>query len=159
MNKEEIMELCAKEAENGVKSGHGGPFGAAVVKNGEIISLGHNTVVKSNDPTAHGEVNAIREACKKLGTFDLSGCELYTSAEPCPMCLSAIMWAGIKKVYYGCSAEDTEKIGFADKFIYDYMKGEKKEGVIEVIPFMRDRCMEAFKVWSDKENKVNYDPR
>lgn len=159
MKKEEIMRLCIEEAKKGVNSGQGGPFGAAVVKDGEIISLAHNTVVAGNDPTAHGEVNAIRQACQKLNTFELKGCEVYTSAEPCPMCLSAIMWAGIKKVYYGCTAKDTEKIGFADKFIYDYMKGENTEGVIETIPLLREECLEAFKVWDNKENKIDYDPR
>ena len=159
MKKEEIMRLCIEEAKKGVNSGQGGPFGAAVVKDGEIISLAHNTVVAGNDPTAHGEVNAIRQACEKLNTFELKGCEVYTSAEPCPMCLSAIMWAGIKKVYYGCTAKDTEEIGFADKFIYDYMKGENTEGVIETIPLLREECLEAFKVWDNKENKIDYDPR
>lgn len=159
MKKEEIMRLCIEEAKKGVNSGQGGPFGAAVVKDGEIISLAHNTVVAGNDPTAHGEVNAIRQACQKLNTFELKGCEVYTSAEPCPMCLSAIMWAGIKKVYYGCTAKDTEEIGFADKFIYDYMKGENTEGVIETIPLLREECLEAFKVWDNKENKIDYDPR
>ena len=159
MKKEEIMRLCIEEAKKGVNSGQGGPFGAAVVKDGEIISLAHNTVVAGNDPTAHGEVNAIRQACQKLNTFELKGCEVYTSAEPCPMCLSAIMWAGIKKVYYGCTAKDTEEIGFADKFIYDYMKGENTEGVIETIPLLREECLEAFKVCDNKENKIDYDPR
>lgn len=159
MKKEEIMRLCIEEAKKGVNSGQGGPFGAAVVKDGEIISLAHNTVVAGNDPTAHGEVNAIRQACQKLNTFELKGCEVYTSAEPCPMCLSAIMWAGIKKVYYGCTAKDTEEIGFADKFIYDYMKGENTEGVIETIHLLREECLEAFKVWDNKENKIDYDPR
>lgn len=159
MQKEEIMKLCIEEAKKGVNSGQGGPFGAAIVKDGEIISLAHNTVVSGNDPTAHGEVNAIRQACQKLNTFDLKDCEIYTSAEPCPMCLSAIMWAGIKKVYYGCTAKDTEAIGFADKFIYDYMKGENKEDVIQTIPLLRDECLEAFQAWKTKENKIDYDPR
>lgn len=159
MQKEEIMRLCIEEAKKGVNSGQGGPFGAAIVKDGKIISLAHNTVVSGNDPTAHGEVNAIRQACQKLNTFDLKDCEIYTSAEPCPMCLSAIMWAGIKKVYYGCTAKDTEDIGFADKFIYDYMKGENREDVIQTIPLLRDECLEAFQAWETKENKIDYDPR
>lgn len=159
MQKEEIMRLCIEEAKKGVNSGQGGPFGAAIVKDGKIISLAHNTVVSGNDPTAHGEVNAIRQACQKLNTFDLKDCEIYTSAEPCPMCLSAIMWSGIKKVYYGCTAKDTEDIGFADKFIYDYMKGENREDVIQTIPLLRDECLEAFQAWETKENKIDYDPR
>ena len=159
MNKEEVMRLCMEEAKKGVNLGEGGPFGAAVVRDGEIISLAHNTVVLSNDPTAHGEVNAIRKACEKLNTFELKDCEIYTSAEPCPMCLSAIMWAGIKKVYYGCTAKDTEDIGFADKFIYDYLKGESRETVIETIPLLREECLEAFELWKNKDNKIDYDPR
>jgi guanine deaminase len=156
---EEIMRKCIDEAIKGVECGEGGPFGAAIVKDHEIIALGHNTVVKSNDPTAHGEVNVIRAASQKLGRFDLSDCEIYTSAEPCPMCLSAIMWAGIKKVYFGCSAEDTEKIGFADKFIYDYLKDGKSAHNIKVISFLSEECLKAFKVWSEKTDKIDYDPR
>ena len=155
MNKE-FMKMCIEEAIAGVKAGHGGPFGALIVKDGEIVSLVHNTVLRDNDPTAHGEVNAIRAATKKLGRFDLSDCELYTSAEPCPMCLSAIMWAGIKKVYYGCTAQDTEDIGFADKFIYDYIKGETETNPIELEELLREECLDAFKEWSVKDDKTPY---
>jgi len=111
----EFMSLAVEEAKAGINSNHGGPFGAVVVKDGEIIASGHNCVLKNNDSTCHGEIAAIREAEKKLETFDLSGCELYTTAEPCPMCLAAILWANISKVYYGCSVEDTAKIGFRDE--------------------------------------------
>ncbi|MBD7910531.1 MULTISPECIES: nucleoside deaminase [Clostridium] len=159
MNDEEIMRKCIEEAIKGVKNGEGGPFGAAIVKDHEIIALGHNTVIKDNDPTAHGEVNVIRAACEKLGTFQLDDCIIYTSAEPCPMCLSAIMWAGIKKVYFGCSAEDTEKIGFADKFIYDFLRNEKPINGLEVIPLLREESLKAFNVWSGKTDKIDYDPR
>ena len=105
MNKNEIMKLCVESCIDGMKNHEGGPFGCAIVKDGEVIAVAHNTVIKTNDPTAHGEVNAIREACKKLNTFDLSGCELYTTSEPCPMCMSAIIWANISKVYYGCTVD------------------------------------------------------
>ena len=104
----------------------GGPFGAVILKDNEMIASSHNTVIKTNDPTAHAEVNAIRIASKKLNRFDLSDCILLTSSEPCPMCLSAIMWAGIKKVYYGCDIHDAKEIGFSDEFIYDYFKNKIK---------------------------------
>ena len=113
MNK--FMKIAIDEAKIGIKEGHGGPFGAVIVKDGEVISKGHNHVVVNNDPTCHGEVDAIRKACKKLNTFDLSGCDIYTTAYPCPMCFGAILWANIEKVYYGCNTTDTEIIKFRDK--------------------------------------------
>ena len=119
MNK--FMRLALKEAREGISNNHGGPFGAVIVKDGEIIATGHNHVVANNDPTCHGEIDAIRKACTKLNTFDLTGCELYTTGYPCPMCLSAIIWANIKKVYYSCDAKDAERIGFRDDFIYKYI--------------------------------------
>lgn len=112
MNK--FMELAIDEAKKGIRNKEGGPFGAVIVKDGEVVGRGHNKVVANNDPTAHGEMMAIRDACNRLGTFDLTGCELYTSSEPCPMCKCAIMWANIKKVYYGCTVNDAEDIGFRD---------------------------------------------
>lgn len=112
MNK--YMEEAIKEAYSGIEHKHGGPFGCVIVKDGSIVGRGHNEVIKNNDPTCHGEMMAIRDACKNLGTFDLTGCELYTSSEPCPMCKCAIMWANIKKVYYGCTVSDAEDIGFRD---------------------------------------------
>lgn len=112
MNK--FMELAIDEAKKGIRNKEGGPFGAVIVKDGEVVGSGHNKVVANNDPTAHGEMMAIRDACNRLGTFDLTGCELYTSSEPCPMCKCAIMWANIKKVYYGCTVNDAEDIGFRD---------------------------------------------
>lgn len=112
MNK--FMELAINEAKKGIRNKEGGPFGSVVVKDGKVVGRGHNKVVADNDPTAHGEMMAIRDACNRLGTFDLTGCELYTTSEPCPMCKCAIMWANIKKVYYGCTVNDAEDIGFRD---------------------------------------------
>lgn len=132
------MQIAIEEAKEGIRKGHGGPFGAVIVKNGEIIAKGHNHVVEYNDPTCHGEIDAIRKACKKLNTFDLSGCELYTTHAPCPMCDCAIKWANIDKVYYGCTVEDTESIGFRDKQFYE----EPSEEPIELD---RDACIELNK--------------
>ena len=112
MNK--FMKLAIDEAKKGIRNKEGGPFGSVIVKDGQVVGCGHNKVVANNDPTAHGEMMAIRDACNRLGTFDLTGCELYTTSEPCPMCKCAIMWANIKKVYYGCTVNDAEDIGFRD---------------------------------------------
>lgn len=116
MNK--FMNDACNEAYTGIKLRHGGPFGCVIVKDNKIVGIGHNTVIKDNDPTCHGEMNAIRDACNNLGTFDLTGCELYTTHYPCPMCKCAIMWANINKVYYGCTVDDTAEIGFRDKDFY-----------------------------------------
>lgn len=146
-NDKRYMELAIAEAELGVQKGHGGPFGSVIVKDGRIVGSGHNMVLKNNDSTAHGEVSAIRDAEGNLGTFDLSGCDLYTTGEPCPMCLGAILWANIEKVYYGCTLKDNEMIGFRDdKFnallsidrsaLYDSGK---------VMELDRDACLGLFK--------------
>ena len=118
---EEYMRIAIEEAEENLKSKDGGPFGACVVKDGKIVGRGRNKVLKSHDPTSHAEVNAIRDASKNLGTHDLSGCEIYTSSYPCPMCLGAIIWANINKVYYANTKEDAENIGFRDDCIYQYI--------------------------------------
>ncbi len=131
MNK--YIELALKEARSGMLDGKGGPFGAVVVKNGEVISSACNEVLSSNDSTAHAEILAIRRASEKLGTYDLSGCVIYATGEPCPMCLSAIIWANIKTVYHALSAEDAEKIGFRDKKIYRHLRGEEKIVEIEKV--------------------------
>lgn len=133
---EDYMMLAVQEARKGISQGHGGPFGAVIVKDGNVIAKGHNQVIELNDPTCHGEMMAIREACKVLGTFDLTGCELYTTSEPCPMCKCAIMWANIKKVYYGCSVEDAAAIGFRD---VDFATQEPEQ--IEVC---REGCLDLF---------------
>lgn len=123
-NNDEFMLEAVKEAYEGIDNSHGGPFGAVIVKDGKIIGRGHNCVLKNQDPTQHGEIVAIRDACKTLGTYDLNGCELYTTAEPCPMCLGAILWSGIHKFYYGCDRIDTEGIGFRDNVFYDVLNGK-----------------------------------
>ena len=147
MNK--FMEIAAEEARNGINEGHGGPFGCVIVKDGKIIGKGHNEVVKNTDPTCHGEIMAIRNACKNIGSFDLSGCELYTTAEPCPMCRGAILWANIRKVYFGCNISDTDAIGFRDKDFYsnEYDISEELD---------RDDCLKIFKEYKDLKRKKHY---
>ena len=138
------MEKAKQNAERGIEQKEGGPFGAIIIdKNGNIIGNGNNQVLKEKDPTAHAEIVAIREACKKLDTQDLSGCILYTSCEPCPMCLAAIIWANIKTIYYGCTKEDAEKIGFRDDKIYEYIKGKNNE-MLQKIQIDRDECIKTF---------------
>lgn len=151
MYKKEFMEIAINEAKEGIISHDGGPFGAVVVKNGKVLASGHNRVLSSNDSTCHGEIDAIRKAESKLGTFDLSDCELYTTGEPCPMCLAAILWANIKKVYYGCTLSDNEEIGFRDAK-FDQMMGGRS-GLPNEFMEERDRekCLEIFR----KYNKIN----
>ena len=134
----------------------GGPFGAVIVKDGKIIARGVNRVTASVDPTAHAEVNAIREAARVLGTFDLSGCEIYTSCEPCPMCLGAIYWAHLDKVYYGNTKEDAKEIGFDDSFIYDELALPLEKRHLNVVPMMRDEAIKAFEKWENKSDKIEY---
>ena len=150
----DFMKLVKENAEKGIEKGEGGPFGAVIVdKFGNIIANGNNKVLKEKDPTAHAEIVAIREATKKLNTYDLSEYILYTSAEPCPMCLSAIIWANIKTVYYGCNKKDTEKIGFRDDMIYEYLKGNKK-GVLELKEIDRKECLETFNKYTEKNGII-----
>lgn len=144
-----FMLQAVKEAFSGVEHNHGGPFGAVIVKNGKIISKAHNQVLKNSDPTAHAEINAIKKASKKLKTFDLSGCEIYTTCMPCPMCLGAIKWANIKTLYYGATSKDADTIGFRDQEFYE------KE-VLEFKNIDREECLGPFKVWSAKEDKTLY---
>ena len=146
---------AVKEAQKGIDSCSGGPFGAVITnQEGQVIAACHNEVLKTNDPTAHAEISAIREACKKLNTYDLSEYILYTSCEPCPMCLSAIIWANIKKVYYGCTKEDAGKIGFRDDMIYEYLKDEKKD-LIHLEKLDRESCLEVFEKY-EKMNGIIY---
>ena len=153
MNK--FMEIAKNNAECGIDNHEGGPFGAVITdKSGNVISNGNNKVLKNNDPTAHAEIVAIREACKKLKTYDLSEYILYTSCEPCPMCLSAIIWANIKKVYYGCTKKDAADIGFRDDTIYEYLKGENSN-LISLNPLDRDECLKTFKKYTNN-NGVLY---
>lgn len=150
-----IWNWQKKWQKRGIDGGEGGPFGAVIVnKNGEIIAKGNNKVLINNDPTAHAEVTAIREACKKLGTYDLSGCILYTSCQPCPMCLSAIIWANIKEVYYACTKKDAADIGFRDDAIYEYLKGNN-EGLIKLEQIDRENCISVFEEYN-RENKTIY---
>ena len=150
------MELALKEAIIGIKNKDGGPFGAVIVKEGKVISKAHNLVIKTNDPTAHAEINAIRKAAKKLKRFDLSDCEIYSSCEPCPMCFSAIHWAKMKKLYFGCTRKDAAKIGFDDKFIYDVLNGKSNKKQVTSIHINREKCLKLFKEWKEKENKIQY---
>ncbi len=141
-----FMKLAANEAREGIKSGDGGPFGAVVVKNGEVIATGHNHVLSNNDSTCHGEIDAIRKAEKKLGTYDLSGCEVYTTGEPCPMCLAAVLWANISRVYYGCRTEDEARIGFRDLKFSEMLGNDFGSGLPKGFLEERDRemCLEVF---------------
>ncbi len=139
-----------------VRSGRGGPFGAVVVRGGKIIAEGVNCVTAVNDPTAHAEVVAIREACEKLGVFELKDCEMYTSCEPCPMCLGAIYWARPARVYFGSTAADASNAGFDDSFIYNEIPQPHAQRKIPMIQMMRDEALEAFRAWQRQPNKVPY---
>ncbi len=138
-----FMQLAIDEARQGIEQQHGGPFGSVVVKDGKVIGKGHNCVLKNNDPTCHGEVAAIRDACANIGSFDLSGCEIYTTGEPCHMCLCACMWANISKIYYGCTIEDNGKIGFRDDKFDELFGGRDK--LTEYMSEMdREACLALF---------------
>jgi guanine deaminase len=141
---------------DGVHSGRGGPFGAVIVRGGKIVAEGMNQVTSSNDPTAHAEVLAIRRACYKLGVFELKDCELYTSCEPCPMCLGAIYWARLSRIYFANSAEDAAKIGFDDSFIYSELKQPRTGRRIPTIQMMREEALAGFRVWTTKPDKKPY---
>ena len=150
-----FMKIAKDCASHGMTKGEGGPFGAVITdKDGNIIAQGNNMVLANNDPTAHAEVTVIREACKKLGTYDLSGYILYTSCEPCPMCLSAIIWANIKTVYYGCTREDAGNIGFRDDAIYEYLEGKNKD-LLDLKQLDRDDCIALFEEYK-KDGKTIY---
>ena len=149
MNKhDKFMAEAIKEAYKGIKANHGGPFGAVIVKNGKIISKAHNQVVKNQDPTAHGEMLAIRAACKKLKSFDLTGCVIYTTGFPCPMCMGACKWAHIKQVYYGCDENDTAKIGFDDKKFYRWM--------LKATNVNHKECLKLYAYYKKLKHKTHY---
>ena len=150
------MQEAIRQAVENVRSGRGGPFGAIVVKNGRIIATGTNLVTTANDPTAHAEVNAIREACRVLVAFQLSGCEIYTSCEPCPMCLGAIYWARPDRVYFAATASDAADAGFDDSFIYEELKRLQVERRIPFEPMMREAGLEPFREWTKKNDRVPY---
>ena len=153
--KNRFMSRAIELSIESVKSG-GGPFGSVIIKNNEIISEGMNRVTKNNDPTAHGEIVAIRNACKNLNDFSLKGCELYTSCEPCPMCLSAIYWSRIDKIYYANTRDDAKKIDFDDSLIYSELTKKIKERKIPTTQLMRDEALQGFTFWKNTENKVKY---
>ena len=134
----------------------GGPFGSVIVNNNKIIAEGSNKVTMNNDPTAHGEIVAIRAACQKLNTFNLSGCDLYSSCEPCPMCLSAIYWSRIENIFYANTRIDAKNIDFDDSFIYSEIKKDLQNRKIKMHQMHRDEALEAFKIWENKEDKIKY---
>jgi guanine deaminase len=150
------MKEAIRQAVENVRSGRGGPFGAIVVKEGRVIAAGTNLVTTMNDPTAHAEVNAIREACNALGTFQLRGCEIYTSCEPCPMCLGAIYWARPDRVYFAATAADAAEAGFDDSFIYDELKISKAERRIPFESMMPEAGLEPFREWTKKNDRIKY---
>ena len=150
-----FMREAIRLADESVASG-GGPFGAVIVKDGELIAGASNRVTLDNDPTAHAEVNAIRQACRQLGTFDLKGSVIYTSCEPCPMCLGAIYWAGIDRIYYANTREDAAAADFADGFIYDELGKPLEERTLPIIPLLRDEALHTFRHWQEKTDKTVY---
>ena len=155
MYQKKFMEVAITEAKTGIQNGHGGPFGAAIVKDDTVIASGHNCVIKNTDSTCHGEIDAIRKAEQALGTYDLSGCQIYTTAEPCPMCLAAIIWANIDRVYYGCTLEDNSAIGFRDE-AFDQLDGIREREILS--DFLtctdRDACLKLFDLYSRMEHII-----
>ena len=153
---EKFMRIAIRLSEQNVLQGIGGPFGAVVVKNGKVIAKSGNKVTTSNDPTAHAEVSAIRLACKKLKTFDLSGAIIYTSCEPCPMCLGAIYWSRIETIYYGNTKADAAAINFDDKFIYDELDRPMSERQLPIKQLLRNESLQAFRLWEQSPMKIEY---
>jgi len=153
---EKFMAEAIALAEKGIKNDEGGPFGCVIVKNDKIIGRGNNKVTSTNDPTAHAEIIAIREACKNLGSYQLEDCEIYTSCEPCPMCLGAIYWARPKVIYYGNSRKDAAKIGFDDSMIYDEISSDLRGRKIPVINICRKKANQTFAKWQQKKDKKSY---
>lgn len=154
------MDVAIDLSDDNFDKNYGGPFGACIVKDGKIIGKGINRVIKNNDPTAHAEIMAIRNACKNLNTHDLGGCEIYTSCYPCPMCLSAIIWSNIKKVYYANTKEDAADIGFRDEFIYDFLEklsnNEVDKKVLNLKSLNRDEAIEVFERYKNDKDKIQY---
>ncbi len=154
-NEERFMREAIRLSRESVKNG-GGPFGAVIVKEGKIIAAASNKVTQNNDPTAHAEVSAIREAAKKLNTFNLSGCEIYTSCEPCPMCFGAVYWARLDKLYFANTKQDAKAIGFDDSFIYEEINLPYERRKIPNIQILRNEALKAFKDWEENEDKTEY---
>ncbi|MBQ0160737.1 MAG: nucleoside deaminase [Bacteroidales bacterium] len=151
MNK--YMQMAVEEAREGISQGHGGPFGSVIVKDGKVVGRGHNRVLKNNDPTCHGEMEAIRDASARLGTYDLSGCDLYTTGEPCQMCLCATLWANISKVYYGCTIADNGRIGFRDDKFDGLFAGRDKLGDY-LTELDRAECLQLFDEYLNMQHKI-----
>ena len=147
------MQMAIDEAREGIRKQHGGPFGSVIVKDGKVVGKGHNMVLLNNDPTCHGEVSAIRDACKRLGTYDLIGCEIYTTGEPCHMCLCACLWANISKIHYGCTIADNGRIGFRDDKFDGLFSGRDKLGDY-MVEQDRDACIELFDEYSAGQHKI-----
>ena len=148
--------MAIELSEYNVREGQGGPFGAVIVKDGMVVARSANKVVADNDPTAHAEVSAIRLACRELGTFSLAGCEIYTSCEPCPMCLAAIYWARIDKIYYANTKIDAAEIGFDDAFIYTELECGMEKRKLPIVQLLRDEALPVFKLWGESESKTEY---
>ena len=151
-----FMREAAELAHENVITGHGGPFGAVIVRDGKVVGRGTNLVTSANDPTAHAEVNAIRNACRDLGTFTLAGCEIYTSCEPCPMCLAAIYWARIEKIFYANSRQDAARIGFDDDFLYREIPLSHDQRSMPIQPLRSDEAQATFELWTTKADKIPY---
>ena len=154
--KEKFMREAIRVSEEGLRAARGGPFGCVVVRQGKVVGQGNNQVTSSNDPTAHAEVVAIRAACRELGTFQLTDCEIFTSCEPCPMCLSAIYWARIPRIYYANTRQDAAAVGFDDDFIYQQIPLPPDQRTIPMEPLLRDQAQRAFQEWAAKTDKVKY---
>ena len=149
-----IMKLGIDKARETMMKDYGGPFGAVIVKNNEVIAIASNTTLKDNDPTAHAEINAIREACQKLKTYDLKGCTLYATGYPCPMCLSAIIWSNIKEVYYGTNLKDAEAIGFRDDFIYNFIRNDNQGEILNLSKLDREECLKLFEEYKNNGKTI-----
>jgi len=152
----DFMRRAIQLANENARSGAGGPFAAVIVKDGQIIGEGANSVTSSNDPTAHGEINAIRDACRRLNTFSLKGCEIYSSCEPCPMCLAAIYWARMETIYYGNNCEDAARAGFDDSFLYREFHNHREARTLPARQMLPGEAWESFQVWIDNPDKVEY---
>lgn len=152
----QFMRRAIELAQQGIDNNDGGPFGAIVVRNGEIIGEGNNRVTSTNDPTAHAEVVAIRNACENLGTFQLDDCTIYTSCEPCPMCLGAIYWARPAQIFYACNKTDAAKVGFDDQFIYEEIERPISERHIKTVSLLREEGLKVFENWANKLDKTEY---
>ena len=150
-----MQQAIALAIEN-VHSGRGGPFGAVIVRNGEVVATGANSVTANNDPTAHAEIVAIRDACAKLKDFSLKGCEIYTSCEPCPMCLAAIYWARLEAIYYGSTAAEAAAAGFDDAFLYEEVKNPVEHRKIPTLNLLRDQAISSFNAWRDYAGRIEY---